>query len=165
MIPCYRLHQHPCAVWFQRSKDVLSGTSRISQIMQYVKERDEIEIFGSIVFGRGDLEGCVFRNAIPRACIAACSSEPEWKSYPMKLDFGNAFAMSTVEKPVPHPTSATEAPRFSLGTTPSSAGSHFDTMFAAYRGRSILPIARNIHPACLPHATPLPVLNAAPTSS
>src|SRR6266567_1677728 len=64
MIPCYGLHQHPCAVWFQRSKDVLSGTSRISQIMQYVKERDEIEIFGSVVFGRGDLEGCVSRNAI-----------------------------------------------------------------------------------------------------
>src|SRR5207247_9323086 len=32
--------------------------------MQYVKERDEIEIFGSVVFRRGDLEGCVSRNAI-----------------------------------------------------------------------------------------------------
>src|SRR5215472_14997152 len=64
MVPGNRFHQHPGAVWFQRSKDMLSGTRWISQIMQHIEEGDEIEIFRRIFFSRSYLEARVMRNTM-----------------------------------------------------------------------------------------------------
>src|ERR1700687_865797 len=47
---------------------MLGGTARISQIVQHVKEGDEIEIFRAILFSRGNLEACVRTAMSPVVC-------------------------------------------------------------------------------------------------
>jgi SAM-dependent methyltransferase len=68
------------------------------------------------------------------ACVAASratSIDGSWRSKPTKVERVNACAMMTVDAPSPHPTSATLAPDLSFSTTPSRAGSHASTRWAA----------------------------------
>ena len=77
----------------------------------------------------------------------ASTIDGSWKSKPTKRLLGNAWAISSVEKPTPQPMSATFAPAFSLSCMPSRAGSQFWTMLFTYPGRKKAPVAQNRQPA------------------
>ena len=51
------------------------------------------------------------------------------------VTWGNAFAISSVEAPLPQPTSATRAPASSFCSTSASGGIHQLTRLAAYPGK------------------------------
>src|SRR5262245_11036111 len=74
----------------------------------------------------------------------------------MKLDLGNAWAITMVEAPCPQPMSATRAPRFRRSTTPSRAGSHSLTRCARYPVRKKLSVPQNMRWLCPCQPRPSP---------
>ena len=64
------------------------------------------------------------------------------------------------DAPWPQPTSATLAPRFSLASTPSSAGIHAPIKFPRYPERKKRSVPWNRIGSWSPHSMPAPLRNA-----
>ena len=73
---------------------------------------------------------------------------------------GYACASSTLDAPCPQPTSATSAPARSFSSTPSSAGIHAGTRFAAYPGRKNRSQPSKTSASCSFQPMPAPVRKA-----
>jgi hypothetical protein len=69
----------------------------------------------------------------PQSASRAAAIDGSWMSKPANVERTNASAMMIMDAPCPHPTSATLAPARSFSTTPSRAGSHSSTRWAAGR--------------------------------
>src|SRR6202049_2727316 len=77
---------------------MLGGTAWISQIVQHVKEGDEIETFRAILFSRGNLEACV-RNAMFPGVCSGLLERAGMKIVPNEVGFGKSVCHEHGRKP------------------------------------------------------------------
>src|ERR1700674_4746198 len=93
---------------------MLGGTARISQIVQHVKEGDEIEIFRAILFNRGNLEACV-RNAMFPGMCSGLLERAGMKIVSNEVGFGKSVCHEHGRKPCSASDVGDRGPALQLG--------------------------------------------------
>ncbi len=96
----------------------------IAHVVQAVETSDQIEFRCRDILRGGDFEPGVAGDTVRLRMLPSVLNRAAVEVVADKREFGNAWAISTVDQPWPQPTSATSAPFSSFATTPSSAGSH-----------------------------------------